>query len=80
MDLVDKEDGVSFEHDLLVPGHLHDVFDFLHSGCCGRQLDELCTQLLVGGFGYDASKCGLLDKNYMRPDSETQHQYSTRKY
>ena len=36
VDLIDEEYGVSLEHDLLVPSHLDDLFDVLHSGCGGR--------------------------------------------
>ena len=55
VDLIDEEYGVSLEHDLFIPSHLDNLLDVLHSGCGGRQLHKLCTQLLVGYSCYDPS-------------------------
>ena len=55
MDLVNEEYSVSLEHDLLISSYLDDLLDVLHSGCGGRQLHKLCTQLLVGHSCYDPS-------------------------
>ena len=55
MYLVNEEYGVPLEDDLIVPCYLDDLLDVLHSGCGGRQLHELCTQLLVCHSGYDTS-------------------------
>ena len=55
VNLVNEEYGVSLEHDFVVSSHMDDLLDVLHSGCGGRQLHELCTQLLVGHSCYDTS-------------------------
>ena len=60
VDLINEEDGVSLEQYFLISGHLHNLLDIFHTSCCGRELHKLCTQLLVGHFCYDTSKCCLL--------------------